>query len=186
MLQQGSGEPTTPRLPPPARPETLLLIAKWTGHTNTAPRGKRKDLKHLYRLAIRPDEPITIGRRVRILAIAPITYSVPDVPTNEYDTYDPHVTGVITAVWRSEDGAGNARVTNICRSNEVREVELHFPPECGRARGAEGRAERANESDTVPKDFKADLDIIACIRPMPVWRECLGEMCWNFRRDLRF
>ncbi len=177
-----------PFCPPPVRPKSLLLVARWIGHTNATSGGKRRDLKHLYKLAVYPDEPVAVGRHVRILAIAPITYSTPDVPTNEFDTYDPHVTGVITDVWSLEDGTSCAKVTNACRCNGVREVELRFPRACGEEewleRIAEGMDESTNVSD--PNALKAGLGIMACIRPMPVWRECLGEICWNFKRDLYF
>ncbi len=66
----------------------------------------------------------------------------------------------------------------------MREIELHFPHECGRGGWAEMGAGRQDENAD-PIDLIADLGIPACIRPMPVWRDCLGEMCWNFRRDLR-
>ncbi|KAI0703852.1 hypothetical protein C8T65DRAFT_696643 [Cerioporus squamosus] len=92
-----------------------------------------------------------------------------DVPTNKLDTYDPHVTGVIAEVWQSDDGLGRARVTNICRSNKVQEVELLFPYECGSEEWSESTEEHKDGNDPYADILKTKLGTLACIRPMPVW-----------------
>ncbi|KAI0717458.1 hypothetical protein C8T65DRAFT_694318 [Cerioporus squamosus] len=175
------------RIPPPPRPALLLLIARWKSLQEAGPKTKAKALKHRYELVIRPDEPIVTGRCVRILATSPIAYSSPDVPTGELDTYDPHLIGRVVEVWRAEEdpSKARARVMNTCRRNRVREVELDLPiafsglkqtfqaPECGERSG-----------DPHDSNVGGNLSLMACVRPAPVWRECVGDLCCNRRRDL--
>ncbi len=70
-----------------------------------------------------------VGGDVRILATLPITYTAPEVPLGELDTYDPHIVGKVVELWRSDTDPGRARakITNACRRNSVREVEMELP-----------------------------------------------------------
>ncbi|TFK81646.1 hypothetical protein K466DRAFT_568889 [Polyporus arcularius HHB13444] len=87
--------PATPRshIPPPPRPTSLLLLARWKESTHPSQRQSSEGQRHRYELAVLPDEPITVGRRVRVLAISPIAHCSPDVPPDQVDTYDPHIVG---------------------------------------------------------------------------------------------
>ncbi|TFK80411.1 hypothetical protein K466DRAFT_605357 [Polyporus arcularius HHB13444] len=191
--------PTT-LIPPPPPPPHLLLIARWKGK-QTRPRSDGTG--HIYELAVRPDERIAPGRHIRLLAVSPIAYCSPEVPSDELDTYDPHVLGWVAETWVHDDGSLQARVTNTCRKNAVREVVLQVPRSYaafelmsgGEVRVDEGLYE-ANADDTTedrrrgparrPEEGERPygLPSAACVRPMRVYRECLGELCWNWRYEL--
>ncbi|TFK81823.1 hypothetical protein K466DRAFT_568791 [Polyporus arcularius HHB13444] len=175
------------QIPPPTRPASLLLIARWKGLHETGPKQGTKAIQHRYELVVRPEEPIIVGRCVRILATSPIAYSAPDTPTNELDTYDPHVVGRVVEIWRLDEDRtkARARITNVCRRNNIRVVELDLPLAFSGLGATAGRGEHASSTEGLGESGTADdLRIPACIRPAPVWRECLGEICWNRRRDL--
>ncbi|KAI0686480.1 hypothetical protein C8T65DRAFT_701071 [Cerioporus squamosus] len=114
-------------IPPPHCTPHLLLAARWKGASRTSYGGAQGELKHVYDLTVMPDEPITIGRRVRILAVTPIAYALPQVPPDQLDTYDPHIVGRVAEITRLEDGHSCARVMNQCKGNAVTEVELEYP-----------------------------------------------------------
>ncbi|TFK80192.1 hypothetical protein K466DRAFT_605534 [Polyporus arcularius HHB13444] len=114
-------------IPSPSNANPLLLIARWKGLLRPSPGVEKARLRHAYTLAIWPDESIVIGKTVKILAAAPISHHLPQSPPNQYDTYDPHIVGRVTAVWRLENGVAVARIVNICGGNMVEEVELEFP-----------------------------------------------------------
>lgn len=125
---------TPPTIPPPQPSPTLILYARWTGQGNPTPKvydGEKG--RHDYKLAMRLTERVEVGRRVKVLAISPIAFTLPDVPLGEYDTYDPHVVGTIESIERMEEsGAGKERtpptmiikIRNECRSNAVEGVDL--------------------------------------------------------------
>ncbi len=132
-------------------------------------------MRHSYTLAIWPDEPIVVGKKVKILAATPIAYHLPDSPSNELDTYDPHVMGHVVEVRRMEDGVAVARIANGCRGNRVEEVELAFPSLLQKGVRPERRAPGVV---TVETKGEEDLDPLVCIRPMLAVCECRGIKCW--------
>ncbi|RDX50253.1 hypothetical protein OH76DRAFT_1482404 [Lentinus brumalis] len=134
--------PPTAPIPPPPPPPRLLLIARWKSRLIHPP---SVDARHVYDLAVRPDERIAPGRQVRLLAVSPIAYCSPEVPPNELDTYDPHVLGWIAETWECADGSLRARVMNTCRKNVVREVELRFPRAYTTSERDSGGTEYADE-----------------------------------------
>ncbi|RDX46663.1 hypothetical protein OH76DRAFT_1420071 [Lentinus brumalis] len=159
-------------IPSPSRANPLLLIARWKGLLRPSS-GVR--LRHAYTLTIWPDEPIVIGKTVKILAAAPISHHLPQSPPNQYDTYDPHIVGRVTAVWRLEDGVAVARIVNICGGNMVEEVELEFPYPLQKGCRPERRASGKEIAETTAEEA---LDPITCVRPMPAERECRGGDCF--------
>ncbi len=182
--------PHTTRIPPPPHPSPLLLIAKWERHQVTKTKTKSKAQKHWYSLVIRPDKAIEVGTIVRILATSQIAYIIPDAPLGELDTYDPHVVGQVDELRISEEDPTQAlaRVTNACRRNSVREVEVNVPMKfCSLGRSERDRgnvqADESSEHGT-RNNTREGTDLLTCIRPTPVWRECVGKICWNHRRDL--
>ncbi len=188
LVHERAERPTpTRRIPPPPPSTPLILFAKWEayGNASKAVRTSRKDLKHLYKLAVQPDEPIAVGRRVRILAVSPIAYCVPGTPLGQYDTYDPHIVGTVEEMWRAENGAVRAKVKNACKANTVREVEVELPHKTTKCREDWGTGLRDREADN--GDFidggDQTLTPMACIRPMPTRRECLGNICWNLKHS---
>ncbi len=170
---------TTPAfIPPPLRDPTLLLIARWKGLFRDDHEVSNHVFKHEYVLAIRPSESITIGRRVRILAITPIAYRLPQSPNGQYDTYDPHLVGWVAEMWRVDDERGRARLVNVCCGNAITEVVLDFP--CARkALAATGKA--GERGETLRESSERGLEHLTSVRPMPVWRLCDAEACWTQR-----
>ncbi len=143
---------TDQTVPPPLPSSPLLLFARWTALADPSPDPLYDFLRwesHHYKLAIRPTEPITLGRRVRILAIVPITHHIPDTPSTQYDTYDTHVIGRVvemntkragchSVLGRNLQGETTRRtrdvettmvitIRNECCGNTVRNVFLEFP-----------------------------------------------------------
>ncbi len=178
------------RIPPPPRPSPLLLIAKWERQHVARTKSKSKTQKHWYSLVTRPDETIEVGTIVRILATSQLAYTVPDAPLGELDTYDPHVIGRVEELRRLDESPDRAvaRITNACRRNSVREVEVNVPMECcslGRGMSDEGCEQTTpRRGNGIESCTREGLDLLTCIRPAPVWRECAGEICWNLGRDL--
>ncbi len=163
---------------PPRRPEYLLLIAKWKGLLHPAyGYAGGPWLGHAYDLAIWPDEPIVVGRRVRVLAATPTAFHIPGVPPNELDTHDPHVMGRIVEIWRMEDDVATARIVNECEGNMVDEVELHFPLLLRRSGWTkpQGSRQEMTEAEELADSM---LRPITCVRPTKMAEECYGQNCW--------
>lgn len=136
-----------------AETETDCLYGRWREYgepkpTAGAPVGKT----HTYTLAMKPERPLEMGMKVRIVALYPKTYCSPEdalLPTGgpeEYAAYDPHLVGTID-VNRAVEGKVVVRMENLCRANPVKRVELWMlPEEVGRAEG-ERRKENVKEGE---------------------------------------
>ncbi len=132
-------------------------------------------MRHAYSLVVWPYEPIIIGRRVRILAASPTAHHAPEVPPNELDTHDPHIVGRVLEVWRMEDGVAAARIANECTGNSVDEIMLEFPYALQKGARPERRTGDRESDSAMAEDC---MGVMACVRPAPVERECLGRRCW--------
>ncbi len=122
---------------------------------------------HEYRLEVRPTEAVVVGRRVKVLALAPMAYVLPDVPPTQLDTYDPHVVGTVTSIKRIRESEGEIatsaktyeiKIKNNCQNNMVEGIVLRAPEEMLLERqGSEDseREERRRGPQTERRDGKA-------------------------------
>ncbi|KAI0685499.1 hypothetical protein C8T65DRAFT_701507 [Cerioporus squamosus] len=170
---------TTPQtIPPPNPAQPLILLAKWTGLGHPSPKIYAHEKgRHKYRLVVWPTEPITTGKRVKILALSPIVHHVPKVPPNQYDTRDPHVVGRVIEVKRGVKRMKMGRevvmtiihVENECMDNMVEGVELEMPAGSEESilperRGRKRR--RGSNTETVTEGIEPEL--LASVRPWPI------------------
>ncbi len=162
-------------IPPPRRSKFLLLIAKWTGWLDTSPDDEDGGQRHAYTLAIRPDEPIAVGRLVKILAVSQAARDTPKAPFDDYDTYEPHILGRVAEIWRDEEGLARAKITNGCEGNRVVEVELTFPQLLAARPRSMGRATwKWSAAELVEMDLASPTRV----RPALMERPCTGAGCW--------
>ncbi|KAI0719516.1 hypothetical protein C8T65DRAFT_693184 [Cerioporus squamosus] len=197
------------KIPAPAPNSVLDLYARWSSFGSPSP--NPYDLQggiHEYRLAIKPTEEIWPGRRIRLLALTQIAYYLPKVPIGQYDTYDPHVVGLVSDVttrWEIVPGSltrkrrTTVRVENECRGNAVVVVDLEIPEDDGdMTREDNVRHVEAAVRPTLPAERSErggrrgrkrrrrssesqalNLDLLASIRPWPTWgRQCGGSGCY--------
>ncbi|RDX55484.1 hypothetical protein OH76DRAFT_1524771 [Lentinus brumalis] len=166
-------------IPPPRQPLHLLLFARWK-ETKLPSRGRdRGEQRHVYTLAVIPDEPITTGKRVKILAVTPIAHCSPQTPPDQLDTYEPHIVGSVVGVKKTKEGRFRARIANTCSGNAVVEVELEFP-NLTEARRRIGRRPPPGAKEAGSKGWTCnddELATLACLRPWPVQEECQGTRC---------
>ncbi len=173
----------SPSIPTPPPQTILLLFAKWTKLGVPTPDVyDRRQGSHVYKLAIRPTEPVTIGRRVRILALTPIAHHRPCVPIEQYDTHNPHVVGVVTEIERRDgrsDGVEHAKqdtmivkIKNECRGNAVARVLLETTRESlenasDRDRPAKGSREGARGAKAAGAGSSSNILLRAGKRKRP-------------------
>ncbi len=162
-------------IPPPAPPETLLLIARWIGWLEKTPDDGFRGLRHAYVLAVRPDELIATGRIVRLLAVSSFPPYAPASPIKDIETYDPHFVGRVEEIWSTGSGKAQARVRNLCRGNRVMEVVLEFPQLLS-ARTRPTR--RAPEKWSAVEAEEMGLASLTCVRPSLMRYHCEGGNCW--------
>ncbi len=169
-------------IPPPNRPPHLLLFARWKDTIRPSQDAADGTQRHVYELAILPDEPIVIGRRVKILALSPIAHCSPQVPSNQFDTYDPHVVGRIEEVVRRKGGRFQAKIGNVCRGNAVVGVDLEYPDlrEAFKRAAKPQKAGKKRAASTVEPDDRDEAELLstpACVRPWPTESQCRGAKC---------
>ncbi|TFK94551.1 hypothetical protein K466DRAFT_593395 [Polyporus arcularius HHB13444] len=174
---------TSVRIPPPLKPRSLLLVAKWVSAQCADLSWAASKSTHRYELVVKPDEPIAVGRRVSIQAVFPIAFTAPEVPLDELDTYDPHVTGRVDGIQEIRGGWRRARIVNMCWRNKVREVEVDYPAHDGALEHDVGVAEQSRELMGAAACPERALAPIACVRPTLAWRACLGDLCGPGSRD---
>ncbi len=162
-------------IPPPAPPETLLLVARWIGWLEKTPDDGYRGLRHAYALAVRPDELIATGRVVRLLAVSSFPPYAPASPIKDIEMYDPHFVGQVEEIWTADSGMAQARVRNLCCGNRVREVVLEFPQLLS-ARTRNTR--RAPEKWSAVETEEMGLVSLTCVRPSLMRHHCAGASCW--------
>ncbi len=178
-----------------------MLLAQWIGTGNPAPRTyELQEGTHRYRLAIQPSERIELGRRVRILALTPIAYHMEDAPGSQYDTYEPHIVGVVSGMTLecrvSTEGSGDSassvvvmKIDNECRGSMVSGVDLEFSLDHGAAARPERPGKRPRrgrrDADGGPRRSEGHSILLSCVRPRPECKDraCSGATCWLGRPE---
>ncbi len=82
---------------------------------------------HVYTTHIRPSKPLTVGGRVKLLALPKAAPTAPSASLQDFKAYDPHVMGVVGGIEEGDkEGWVKATIHNRCRGNTVRTVELEI------------------------------------------------------------
>ncbi len=119
-------------------PTTVQAYGRWRdARTVSVPGRADRLLVHLYDCNLASPEPLYIGRRVQILALAPSSYHtlLPTILDDNYDVYDPQIVGrIVGAVGWKEDGMLVYAVENERKLSDT-SVELvvftiPHPPGC--------------------------------------------------------
>ena len=79
---------------------------------------------HHYEIPVRPESPLEVGQKIRILALSRVAYHAPNVVFPRYEAYDPHVAGTVTRVVEWGDETVVFEVANECGINPVRSARL--------------------------------------------------------------
>ncbi len=170
-------------IPPPPRTVPTLLIAKWRAARNSRTGSQYCTDEHIYRLAIKPEDPIVVGRRVKILALSPIAFHKPATPTNLFETYDPHIVGEVVDIWRKDERVWWARVENLCRRNRVVVADIEFTQTLNAEQTEVDEEPRPSKRRRTTRDAEATnepedgLEPLAYVKPMLCWKECIGDGC---------
>ncbi len=134
QTQDSAKTSPTPQLKEPRQRDErppLTIYARWQSHELLSPAEPHLGCKaHAYDVPIRPNEPLEVGRRVRVLALSRVAYHAPDVVCPRYETYDPHVVGDIVAGARIGESTATFELANECLLNPVKTVLLtvHWIP----------------------------------------------------------
>ncbi len=105
------------------------LYARWGGFVENDPTDPEEFITktHAYRVQIPPHIPLSLGIKIRVVALSPTRYCIPDAPADLYDMYDPHVIGDITRVMGWKGDVVGLEVTNECKISPVRRARLELP-----------------------------------------------------------
>ncbi len=145
--------------------DPVVIFARWKGYGDA--RGtEQPGQAHIYTMTTGTPVDLVAGAKVRLLAVYPTAYRLPEEAAkneSEHDVYDPHVVGRVTK--RTDERSGEVVVTleNLCKENPVKRVEIRIPdrsttarggPEC--TKGVTGRAIVINMTQVL----------------------CMAERCW--------
>ena len=79
---------------------------------------------HYYAVPIRPVTPLRVGQTVRVLALSRTAFHAPNTVFPRYETYDPHVRGLVAAVVGVGEEAITFELDNQCDINPIKKVRL--------------------------------------------------------------
>lgn len=103
----------------------MIVYARWKGDEPMQDFTRTLSGRmHRYEVPIKPTAPLQVGQRVRILALSRVAFHAPSVVYPRYETYDPHIVGVVVAVVEKGEHAVTFEVANQCEANPVRRVKL--------------------------------------------------------------
>ena len=79
---------------------------------------------HHYEIPLKPESPLEVGQKIRLLALSRVAYHAPNVVFPRYETYDPHIAGTVTRVVEWGDETVVFEIANECSINPVRSARL--------------------------------------------------------------
>ena len=86
----------------PAREEFTTVYAKWRGRLPVGrPNETPATFIDRYHIVVTPSSPLSVGKKIKIHALSPVAYRIPENTTPQhgvYDTYDPQVCGRLVRI----------------------------------------------------------------------------------------